>query len=121
MIPFDEMPEDNSELANLDVGFQELDVNTPASCPVSLAAVVEYLRTESPDGDALQESDLRFLRTALVSNHHYWIWSFEESDGSSCFATVSASPNGDTCTGYEENYYNLTPEQFMLGDFHQVF
>jgi hypothetical protein len=121
VISRDEMPDDNAELATLDVTFPELEENTTASCPVPIRDVVEYLRMESPDGDAVQESSLQFLRTALVSDHRYWIWSFEESDGSACFVTVSASPNGETCTGYEENHYSLTPEQFMLGDFHQVF
>ena len=48
-------------------------------------------------------------------------WSFQESDGADCFVTVSASPDGTICTGYEENYYQLTPEQFMLGDYYNVF
>lgn len=76
---------------------------------------------ESPDAEAAQESSPHFLQTALVSDHRYWLWSFDESDGSSCFATASVSPNGESCTGYEDSYHDPTPEQFMLGDSCQVF
>jgi hypothetical protein len=121
VIPFDEMPEDNADLANIEVEFPHLQPNTPESCPVPLRDVLEYLRAESPDAESVEASQLQFLRTALVADQQYWIWAFRESDGSDCFVTVSLSPGGTACTGYEENYYNLNPEQFMLGDFHQVF
>jgi hypothetical protein len=115
------MPDDNAELANVEIQFQRLQPDTPDSCPVPLDDVVAYLRLESPDYESVEASQLTFLRTALLADHRYWIWSFQESDGSDCFVTVSQSPDGTTCTGYEENYYGLTPEQFMLGDYHQVF
>lgn len=38
-----------------------------------------------------------------------------------CFVTVSLAPDGTTCIGYEENYHRCSPEQFMLGDYHEVF
>lgn len=121
MIPFDEMPEDNAELASISVEFPMLRSNTAESCPVPLSDVVEYLRRESTDGDAVQPEQLSFLRTAQVAEQRYWIWAFQEADGSPCYVTVSVSPEGSSCIGYEENYYNLTPEQFMLGDYHEVF
>ena len=121
MIPFNEMPEDNAELANIEIEFPRLQPNKPDSCPVAPDDVVEYLRMESADAESVEASQLHFMRTALVADHRYWIWSFRESDGSDCFVTVSVSPDGTTCTGYEENYYGLSPEQFMLGDYHQVF
>lgn len=76
MIPFEEVPEDNTELANIEVEFPHLQPNTPESCPVSLADVVGYLRMESPDGMCVEADQLQFVRTALVSDHRYWIWSF---------------------------------------------
>lgn len=121
MISFEEMPEDNAELASIAIEFPRLQPDSAESCPVSLADVVAYLRLESPDYESVQANQLRFLRTALVADHRYWIWSFRESDGTECFVTVSESPDGTTCTGYEEDYYGLTPEQFMLGDYHNVF
>jgi hypothetical protein len=64
---------------------------------------------------------LSFLRTAQVAEQQYWIWGFQEADGSPCYITVAVSPDGSSCLGYDENHYGLTPEQFMLGDDHQVF
>jgi hypothetical protein len=115
------MPEDNADLASFAVEFEQLDPNTAETCPISLEDIVDYLRCESPDGDAVQTSELDFLRTALVADHRYWIWSFRESDGSDCFVTVALSPDGTRCIGYDENDHGLTPEQFMLGEYHQVF
>jgi hypothetical protein len=63
---------------------------------------------ESPDGESVQANQLRFLRTALVERHRYWIWSFHEADGRACYLTVSLSPDRARCIGYEENYYGLT-------------
>lgn len=121
MIPIEDMPEDNEELANLAVQFPSLSAETPDSCPVPLSDIVEYLRAESADGEAVQAGQLRFLRTAGVADHRYWIWSFKEEDGTVCYVTVSEAPDGSTCVGYEENAYGLTPEQYMLGDYHNVF
>ncbi len=121
MIPFDEMPEDNAQLAAIVIDFPLLRPNTAESCPVPITDVVEYLRLESPDGDAIDAGQLSFLRTAQVAEQRYWIWAFQEADGSPCYVTVAVSPEGSSCIGYEENYYGLAPEQFMLGDYHQVF
>ena len=121
MIPFEEMPADNAELANVEVQFPRLHPDTADSCPVSLNDVVSYLRLESPDYESVEANQLQFLRTAQVADQRYWIWSFRESDGSDCFVTVSQSRDGTTCTGYDQNYYGLTPEQFMLGDYHHAF
>jgi hypothetical protein len=121
MIPFEEMPDDNAQLASVAVEFPVLQPNTVESCPVPLSDIVEYLRLESPDGDAVHSGQLSFLRTARVAEQRYWIWAFQEADGSDCYITVAISPEGLSCIGYEENTLGLTPEQFMLGDYHGVF
>jgi len=121
MIPLEDMPEDNEDLAKRPVTFPVLEPNTAQSCPVPMKEILSYLRMESPDGASIKVAQLKFLRTALVGSHRYWIWSFQESDGADCFVTVSLPPDEGACIGYEENFYALTPEQFMLGDFHQVF
>ena len=66
LISADEMPDDNAKLASIGIEFPQLELNTAASCPVSLADVVEYLRAESSDTDSVQAS-LQFLRTAQVA------------------------------------------------------
>lgn len=121
MISAHEMPEDNADLAHVQVEFSRLQPDTAGACPRSIDDLLEHLRAESPDHESVHAGQLRFLRTALVADHRYWIWSFQELDGTDCFVTVSQAPNGTVCTGYDENYYGLTPEQFMLGDYHQVF
>jgi hypothetical protein len=121
MIPFDNMPEDNARLAHISIDFPLLQLNTSESCPVPLSDVVEYLRLELPDGDTINARRLKFLRTAQVAEQRYWIWAFQEADGTHCYITVATTPEGSSCIGYEENYYKLTPEQFMLGDYHNVF
>lgn len=121
MIAADEMPDDNADLARLEVDFDRLEPDTAGSCPVADDELLAYLSNEGPGG-SLSLDDLRFLRTALVGANHYWIWSFSDpTDGSAAFLTVSLSLDGKTTVGYEENYYNLTPEQFMLGDYYMVF
>ncbi len=121
MIPFEEMPEDNDDLAHVQVTFPLLAPNTADSCPLPLSDVVEYLRLETMDGPLFNGDRLHFLRSAQVGDRRYWIWSFDEPDGSGCYATVSQSPDGSSCIGYDENSHGLTPEQFMLGDYHNVF
>lgn len=121
MISFKEMPKDNAEIASIEIQFPRLQPDTVDSCPVSLEDTLSYLRRESSDHESVEASQLQFLRTTLVADHRYWIWSFRESDGSDCYVTVSVSPDGTACTGYDEDYYGLTTEQYMLGDYHQVF
>jgi hypothetical protein len=121
MLTFEEMPEDNADLARVVVDFPRLEPDTADSCPVPMAEVLGYLRLESPDGDSLRTASLEFLRTALVSDCRFWIWSFHESDGAQCFVTASVAADGTSSVGYDPNIYGLTPEQFILGDFHEVF
>ena len=48
MISYDEMPDDNSELAKIDIDFPYLKDNSPNSCPSSLDDIIEYLSVECP-------------------------------------------------------------------------
>ena len=121
MIPYEEMPNDNAKLVDLIIDFPVLQPNTAESCPIVLADIVDYLRAESPDGEMIQAAQLYFLRTAQVVEKRYWIWSFQESDGSACYVTATVASDGSASIGYEENHYGLSPEQFILGDYHRVF
>jgi hypothetical protein len=121
MIPLEEMPEDNAGLANVEIEFRCLEADTAESCPVPLDEIIDYLRLESSDLDAVHADQLRFVRTAQVAEQSYWIWAFRESDGSDCYVTVAVSPDGSASLAYAENYYGLSPEQHMLGDYHGMF
>lgn len=81
VLSFDEMPEDNADLADVDVDFARLPDDSAACCPVSMEEVLEYLAMEAPDGESLQGDDLEFLRTARVEDTDYWIWSFSQPGG----------------------------------------
>jgi hypothetical protein len=117
-----EMPDDNRQLAQVAVDFERLREDTPRACPVRIGDLLTYLRDEVPGGARLQPADLTFLRTAQVAERRYWIWRFTEPDGGDpAYATVSVDDRGRTVRGYDTNTYGLTPEQFILGDYHQVF
>lgn len=122
MPTFGEMPGDNADLASIQVDFPPLRNDSAESSPESVSALLQYLADEVPDGDQLAESDLHFVRTAQVADAEYWVWRFREpgADGQGAFLTVSRR-GGQVCVGYETDYYGLTPEQYVLGDYHQVF
>ena len=114
MISYDEMPDDNAELANIVIDFPHVDdASTPDEIEPDL---LDYLEIEgfSPDGD------LKFLRTALVEKTVYWIWSFETA-GKPAYATATMDEKDDSCVGCGTNEYGLTPEQYILGDYHNCF
>jgi hypothetical protein len=121
VVSADDMPEDNADLARLVVKFDRLLDDSPQSSPVAIQDVLDYLTREVPGGDLLSATDLTFQQTAAVGTTRYWIWSFDEPDGGEpAYATVSED-NGQLTVGYDANYYGLTPEQFMLGEYHGVF
>ena len=118
MLSFEEMPEDNADLASVKVEFPHLAENREESCPVPMEQIVEYLTLE---GEAVRREALRFVRTAKVADSDYWVWEFSDSDGNRCYVTVSKNERGQTCTGYDVDWHGLTAEQYMLGDYHNVF
>ena len=116
------MPDDNADLADVEVYFPRLTPDSADGCPVSLSELLAYLTDEVPDGESLTEGELTFVRTARVADAEYWVWAFREPgpQGEDAFVTVSRS-GAQVTLGYEANYYDLSAEQFVLGDYHQVF
>lgn len=116
------MPDDNADLASIAVEFDRLTPDTAESSPLSSTEILRYLADEVPGGEGLSAHDLRFVRSAQIADRSYWIWSFREPDGgSSAYVTVALGQGDQTTLGYETNYYDLSPEQFLLGDYHDVF
>lgn len=115
----DELPRDNADLAKVAVSLRRLHPDSLEGCPVSMDELLDYLALEVPHGELLTEEDLSFIRTADIKGSKYWIWSFHEPGGSDAFATVSRDRNGTTTIGYEANYYNLSPEQFVIGSYYR--
>ena len=110
-------PPDPDELPNLNVEFPPLADDSAASSPIPMSEVLDYLHAEAAPEEP-SEADLQFLRTARVEDADYWIWRYVESDGAECYVTVSSRSDGSNTLGYEENYESLTPEQFMLAEYH---
>lgn len=121
MIPYEKMPEDNADLARISVDFPRLTPDVPMTCPVTSQEILDYLALEAPDGEMLTWEELTFIRTADVEGTAYWIWRFHEQDKREAYCIVSKSLGGRITIGYDENWYGLSPEQFILGHYHDVF
>jgi hypothetical protein len=114
MIALENTPDDIEEWAKLPVDFPFLSKNTVEECPISMEDIQNYLSLEDADFDSVEFRELTFLRTAKVAEQNYWIWKYNESDGTECYVTVSSDAEGSTVTGMDSNNFNLSPEQFML-------
>lgn len=117
MLTYEEMPEDNKDLAKVEVAFPRLREDSAESCPVPMLDVVEYLALE---GEDVSKAELVFLRTAQVAESRFWIWRFADAEGRECYATVETRGRSSIIS-YDTNWYGLSPEQFMLGEYHGVF
>lgn len=113
MLSADEMPNDNAKLASIPVSFAHVPLDSVAAPETFVADILEYLAIE----DFTPDDGLHFVRTADVEGTLYYIWRFA-CDGDDCFATVSIR-DGSQYTGCNENHWGLTPEQFILADYHQ--
>jgi hypothetical protein len=113
MLQRDQMPEDNADLAKINVELPPAPARKLKAPETFLADVSEYLDLEG----YIHDAELKFIRTALVDTTVYYIWSFE-SVGDPCFVTVSIGQDGSQCIGCDENYWGLSPEQFIMADYH---
>ena len=116
MIGYDEMPEDNAELTKIQIDFPQVPFSKVSEPSEIEPHLLDYFNREdyTPDGN------LTFLRTAQVEDTVYWIWEFI-SDGDKSFATATQDKEGNGCLGCDTDYYGLTPEQYILGDYHNCF
>ena len=115
MLSFEEMPDDNEDLAKININFPPIPNTESVDPNIFMPEMLEYLELEGfkPDGE------LKYLRTALVEETSFWIWEFT-SDNEKCYATVDKKENA-ICYGCDTDYFGLTPEQFILGTYHQCF
>jgi hypothetical protein len=109
---WDEMPKDNLALAAIPVEFPSVPSEKVVSPDRIVPDLLDYLGREGFAPDGL----LQFLRNALVERTLYLIWSFE-TGGEPAFATASVR-NRQWCLGCGINHWGLTPEQFILADYH---
>lgn len=110
---YEEMPDDNAELANLDIDFPKVSFNKVSEPEEIEPHLLDYLDREGYKPD----DGLQFIRTAQVFEQTYWIWSFV-TDGEEAYATATQDEEGDTGLGCDTNDYKLSPEQYILADYH---
>jgi hypothetical protein len=116
MLSYDEMPEDNAELAKIEINFPHVpfsEVSEPNEIELYL---LDYLKVEG----YVPDSKIKFIRTAQVEDTVYWIWEYI-SDGKKTYAIATQDEEGNTSLGCDTDYYGLTPEQYILGDYHNCF
>ena len=121
MIKREDFPEKLEHLQKISVTLPYLNGDDESTCPVSMEKIIEYLEWEAPGGknaggEMIIDFHLKFLRTALVNDSKYWIWSFFDEDDNECYVTISNLPDGSTITGYDETF-GLTPEQFIIAEY----
>jgi hypothetical protein len=119
MISRSDLPERIEELAALEFDLPRLAEDSPESCPVPLAELLDYLRLESADPDAVTSQQLSFARTVLINDRQYWVWRFVEPDGEECYAWVGLSPDGVTSLSMASSFASLNPEQWAVADLFQ--
>ncbi len=116
MLGFDEMPERNEDLATIEIDFDHVSFDRVSEPNEIEPYLLEYLDREGFTPD----NGLKFLRTAQVEETVYWIWEFT-TDGEKSYATATQNKDGSTSVGCDTDYYSLTPEQYILGDYHNCF
>jgi hypothetical protein len=108
-------------LAALEVEFPRLADDPLAGCPRGPYQVLEYLAAEVPEGESLtwERSDVRSHRPG--GGNGVLDLAVQRPTGDTAHATVAIGPDGTQTIGYEADCYGLSPEQYILGDYHQVF
>lgn len=104
------------DLARRSVEFPKSD-DTLANQPEVLERIGEYLAVESADCEFI-EANLKYIRSAIIEDTHYWIWEYYESDNNKCYVTVSMSPT-QNILGMRDAW-EFSPEQYIYGDYHGI-
>ena len=99
------------DVRSVQVSLQRLDPDSPNECPVPLNDIVEHVETE--EMELKQPPALKFLRTALIAQTRYWIWTYTDNDGNANYAVAALWPNGQTLT-HCDGTFDMTPEQYLL-------
>ena len=111
------VPDDNSTLADLDVRLTAVPIEEVANPAEIEPHLLDYLRREGFPPD---KNTLSFIKAARIEDVTYWIWRFV-SDGDACYATAAQKPDGSTGVGCDTDHWQLTPDQYIFGDYHECF
>ncbi len=124
MIKREDFPEKLEDLHKVNISLPYAEGESEITCPVSMKDILEYLDWEAPGGknaggEMIIDFELKFLRTALVNETKFWIWSFLDEDDTECYVTVALYDNDPTFTGYDESF-GLTPEQYIIMEYFDI-
>jgi hypothetical protein len=124
MINREDFPVKFEDLRNVNISLPFAEGESETTCPVSMKDIIEYLDWEAPGGknaggEMVIDFELKFLRTALVNETKYWVWSFLDEDDTECYVTVSLPPGGPPCIGYNDSF-GLTPEQHIIANYFDI-
>jgi hypothetical protein len=111
------IPDDNAGLAKLNIQLPHVPLDEVSAPSEIEPYLIEYLKRESFTPD---QGILKFIKIVRIEEVVYWIWRFD-SDGEPCYATATQKPDGTTGVGCAADYWNLTPDQYIFGDFHECF
>ena len=114
-------PEALMDLDILDLAEHEVDFPmlpaALAECPITCQELSAYLDEEISDVGPITQ--LRLVRTALAFGERYWVWEgVEPVTGCWGYATVSVGLSIEV--GFEVNWEDLSPEQFIVGVHYRV-
>jgi hypothetical protein len=98
-----------------ELALPHLEDDSPASCPVTVAELVRYLRANT-EAKALTTENLAFVRTAQVYECAYWVWRFRD-DPPGRYALVLRDPTGDAWISCGVSNAGLDPQQVLLADY----
>lgn len=108
----EDLPEEWSDFAALDVDFPPLPDDQTRRYPEFEEELVEYMQLE---GEEIDRDSLKFLRSARLNEWSYWIWEVELPEGDKGYATAALGNNQQRLS-YDQDWNGLTPEQFLLAD-----
>ncbi len=120
--PREQLPKSWKGLKRYRFDLPRLIPDDPSACPVTKAKMLEYLDMEAPGGAQSGSSDvirveLHFVRTAVLNDSKYWLWSFTADDARDCYVAVQETRDGGSILGFDE-MFGLTPEQWLVLDFY---
>jgi hypothetical protein len=112
----EDFPEDFDELKKVKVELPLAKGETEATCPIPMLEILKHLAHECPGGEFSGSEEtidfrLNFSRTAIVNETKYWLWLFEDIEGSDSFVLVGKGPN--ELLVYDETF-GLSSEQIII-------
>ena|SRR6187200_3080912 len=92
-----------------------LPENSPASCPVSAAELLRYVRSNAEGARHVRLDQLVFVRTARIEDSRYRLWRFPAA-GLASYALVMEDAEGPWLTCHQ-SLAGMAPEAVLIADY----